>query len=208
ATRAMPIPSRPRDFMLTRADADRLRVRGWRRVLAAIGSSRDVFSRPLAVGLTTLGLAGLLVATIPGALPGLTGGSASAPVAQDAARNAAGNAPAASPEFLTQASAPASAAPASGPVIAAAPSAAPSEAALPAPAASAADASPEVLVEGGETGSVAGEPDDRGAFDAYLKSLGDEPGGPSPMMVLAALLLVTGLGLFGLRWTARRLRVG
>ena len=59
ATRAMPTPARPRDYQLTPADAARLRPAGWRRWIAAIGSARDTFSRPLAVGLTTLGLAGL-----------------------------------------------------------------------------------------------------------------------------------------------------
>ena len=38
--------------------------------MLAIGSSRDALSRPLAIGLTTIGLAGLLVATVPGALSG------------------------------------------------------------------------------------------------------------------------------------------
>ena len=42
---------------------------GWRRFVAAFGSPRDVFSRPLAVGLTTLGLAGLLLASAPSILP-------------------------------------------------------------------------------------------------------------------------------------------
>ncbi|MEO6207196.1 MAG: hypothetical protein ABIP77_04500, partial [Candidatus Limnocylindrales bacterium] len=63
-------PARPRDFMLTAADAHRLRPRGLRRWLGLIGTSRDTLSRPLAIGFTTLGLTGLLVATVPGALPG------------------------------------------------------------------------------------------------------------------------------------------
>ena len=70
---ALPIattPARPRDFTLTAADAERLRPRGLRRWLALIGTSRDTITRPLAIGFTTLGLAGLLVATVPGALPG------------------------------------------------------------------------------------------------------------------------------------------
>ena len=50
ATRAMPTPPRPRDYALTPADAARLRRGGWRRFVAAFGSPRDVFSRPLAVG--------------------------------------------------------------------------------------------------------------------------------------------------------------
>ena len=65
AQRALPTPSRPRDFHLTPAEARRLRPGGFRAVLAAIGSTRDAFSKPLAVGLTTLGLVGLLVGTMP-----------------------------------------------------------------------------------------------------------------------------------------------
>jgi anti-sigma factor RsiW len=208
ATKALPIPARPRDFTLTPTDAARLRVRGWRRLLAVFGSPRDVFSRPLAIGLSTLGLAGLLVATVPGALPGFGGAAAALPAAEDAARNSAGGA-AANPEFLTQASAAPSAASETGPVIAAAPpSAGPSEAPAPAPAESA-DAPPEILAEGADSGPTSGEPDDRGAFDAYLKSFADGgSAGPSPMVVVAAILLLVGLGLFGLRWTARRLGDG
>jgi anti-sigma factor RsiW len=74
ATRALPTPPRPRDFTLSPADAERLRPNLVRRLLGAIGSSRDTFSRPLAMGLTTLGLAGLLVATVPTVLP--SGGAA------------------------------------------------------------------------------------------------------------------------------------
>ena len=69
-------PARPRDFTLTEADAERLRPRGLRRWLGLIGTSRDTITRPLAIGFTTLGLAGLLVATVPGALPGAFQGSA------------------------------------------------------------------------------------------------------------------------------------
>jgi len=212
ATRAMPVPPRPRDFTLTTADAERLRVRGWRRLLSAFGSTHDVFSRPLAIGLTTLGLAGLLVATIPGSLPGFGGGATNLQAPEDATRNVAGDAAAgsaANPELQSGASPASSAAAESGPAIAAAaPSAAPSDAPAPAPAASP-DAPPEVLAEGGESGPIAGEPQDRGAFDTFQNSFSDaDGGGPSPMFIDAALLLLIGLGLFGLRWTARRLEDG
>ncbi len=70
ATRALPTPARPRDYSLTPDDAARLRPGGWRRLVAAFGSPRDAFSRPLAVGLTTLGLAGLLVASVPSIMVG------------------------------------------------------------------------------------------------------------------------------------------
>jgi anti-sigma factor RsiW len=203
ATRALPVPSRPRSFTLTEADAERLRVRGWRRLLAAIGTSRDAFSRPLALGLTTLGLAGLLFATIPGAIPG--GGTSSADLstggnaAEDASRGAGFN-----PEtMLSQASGAPSAEAAGGPAAAAAPA--------PAPAASGpADGQPQEpdnLFVGGEQSPLAGEPD-RDALDAYAKAL--TPGtafGGAPMIV-AGVLLLAGLGLFALRWFARRLGDG
>jgi len=72
------LPARPRAYLLTPADAAGLRPAGWRRWLAAIGTSRDAVTRPLALGLTTLGIAGLLVATVPGALP-FAGSASSAP---------------------------------------------------------------------------------------------------------------------------------
>lgn len=69
------IPPRPRDLRLTRQDVARLRRGGWRRWLAAIGTGRDAVTRPLAMSLTTLGLAGLLLSAIPAGLP--LGGTAS-----------------------------------------------------------------------------------------------------------------------------------
>jgi hypothetical protein len=59
-----PIATRPRDFQLTPGDAARLRPSGWRRLIAAAASSRTIFSRPLGVGLATLGLVGLLVGNV------------------------------------------------------------------------------------------------------------------------------------------------
>jgi hypothetical protein len=78
-------PRRIRDYTLTAADAERLRQRGLRGWLARIGSSRDGLTRPLAIGFTTLGLAGLLAATIPTVLPlGAGAGAAGAAVAASA----------------------------------------------------------------------------------------------------------------------------
>ena len=57
-------PRRPRDLRLTTADVTRLRPILWRRLLAVVGSSRDAVTRPLAVGLTGLGLAGFVVANL------------------------------------------------------------------------------------------------------------------------------------------------
>ena len=87
ATRALPAPAmRTRDFRLTAADAARLRPAGWRRILAAFGGRRDALTRPLALGLTTIGFAGLLIGAIPGAMPL---GGASAPAAPAASNEQA-----------------------------------------------------------------------------------------------------------------------
>lgn len=206
ATRALPVPARPRDFTLTPADADRLRVRGWRRLIAAIGSSRDVFSRPLAIGFTTLGLAGLLVSSVPMPFGGPTADQALRPVGVPTEDASGGSAT--GQEFATQASEAPPAPDASGPAIAAAgPSAAPSAASEAAPAASAEALAPDVLFEGGESSPLPGEPDVSRTLAQDLYG-DDEAFAPSPMFVVAGVLLVIGVGLFALRWTARRLGNG
>ena len=78
-TAAIPLgalPSRPRDFTLRADDARRLRTAVWRAWWRAIGSARDAVTRPLAIGFTTLGLAGLLLTATSTLLP--TAGSAAA----------------------------------------------------------------------------------------------------------------------------------
>ena len=102
-------PPRPREFTLDPADAERLRAGGWRRVLGLFGSARDSVTRPLAVGLATLGFAGLVVATLPSVLPtggGTAGAPASAPVEQNTVDVAA--APAASAAAAAASAAPSS----------------------------------------------------------------------------------------------------
>lgn len=85
---AMVIPSRPCDYRLTAADADRLRPNAWRRLVTAIGTSRDRLTQPLAVSFTGLGLVGLLLGSVPASLPfdavATAGGADAAPA--DAAR--------------------------------------------------------------------------------------------------------------------------
>jgi hypothetical protein len=80
-----PITTRPRDFQLTPADAARLRPTGWRRLVATMSSPRTVFSKPLGVGLVTLGLVGLLVGNVQVQLG--SGSSAAAPAAGAASEN-------------------------------------------------------------------------------------------------------------------------
>ena len=182
------IPARPRDFTLTAADAARLQPRGLRRLLKAIGSARDGVTFPLAMGLTTMGIAGLLLATIPSALSG-AGGATSANL------SAVGEA--------APMPAPASAA--------AAASAAP---AAEAPGAQATDvyafsAAPSSETAGG--GEVFSGDDGDAALEARLdaaatlQSIRDDATGRSALLIAAATLLIAGLGLFLLRFTARRL---
>ncbi len=69
------IAVRPRDLRLTADDVARLGRRGWRAMLAISAAALDAARRPLAVGLTTLGLVGLLLGSMPAGLP-FTGGAA------------------------------------------------------------------------------------------------------------------------------------
>ncbi len=204
------LPARPRDYALTEADAARLRPAGWRRWLAAIGTSRDAVTRPLAVGLTTIGLAGLLVATIPGALSSGASTAGAAPE-QSAAGEAAGAPAAAAPS--TVAAAAASAAPAlpapAQPVPAA--GAATTEALEFGKGTEAPISEADGVFSGGDdtnaTTSTAGArqdaPTDTATTDR-LAAIRDDASGVSVLFVVAGALLIVGLGLFGLRWSARR----
>jgi len=78
-----PIATRPRDYRLTAEQAARLRPGGWRRFVGALAGPQFAFSRPLGIALTTIGLAGLLLANV--SLPNLGGASASAPMTVGAA---------------------------------------------------------------------------------------------------------------------------
>lgn len=167
-------PSRPRDFSLTSADAARLRRDGWRRILGFFGSARDNVSRPLAIGFTTLGLAGLLVAALP-SMYGAGGqtilSTVGAPIEQ--AAPAAGEAYGS--DRLSMSGEPGTSMPDEGVF---------------------AGGNPEEIGPDGQR-DVAG--------DGSLFSLRDDASGLSAMFVLAGTLLIAGLGLFALRWSARRL---
>lgn len=170
-------PARPRDFRLAPAEAARLHRTGWRRVLAFFGSARDGFSRPLAIGFTTLGLAGLLLATLPSMSIGSGGAAMLSPVG----------------EAVQQAA--------------------------PAPPAEAYGTSTDIMSMEAPAAAGGGEPADSGVFsganpdevsreiagDAGLFSIRDDASGLSVLFVLAGVMLIVGLALFGLRWSARRL---
>lgn len=86
-TAALPrsaLPARPRAFTLTAEDAYRLRPGGWRSWWSAVGSARDTLTRPLAIGITTLGLAGLLLSADPTLLLGVGGAASSGATAPEA----------------------------------------------------------------------------------------------------------------------------
>lgn len=187
ATRQLPPVERPRDFRLRPIDAQRLRPNLIRRLFGSFGTPRDGFSRPLAAGLTTLGLAGLMLGILPGTLSlggATTGGSAAAtsapaPQAAPAASQAAGGAPAEAPSSdRLQAHFE------GGEV--------------------AADNSRPLAgeLEGESNGGpvmIAAEPG-----NAPLNSVADDSTGASQLVVISGTLLIVGLGLFALRWTSRR----
>jgi hypothetical protein len=225
AARAMPTPERPRDFVLTPADAERLRPTGWRRFVTAFGTARDGFSRPLAVGLTTLGLAGLLVTTVPSLLPASSATSGGPSAAEDSS-GAISSLPAA---LAGAAAARASSVPAplapgasaiadapTGPPAFAVASQAPAAVATRVPAAGASNgylgglaAPPQTPLPQGTTTDAAtkasgGATNDVEAVgqDNNLASRTDT--GASAPLILSGVLLLAGLGLFLLRWAVRR----
>jgi anti-sigma factor RsiW len=199
ATREMPVPARPRDFTLTADDAVRMRPGGWRRLVAAFGTSRDMLSRPLAAGLTTLGLVGLVFATIPSILP--SSAAATAPSADQAVGGPAR---------------PAASAGAAAPAAVAASAAASPAPSIPGPdvfGVKGTGASATPGSEAGTAGSAVTQGGAPGQSPSVLGSASDsslELGstGPSTLIVLSAAFLIAGLGLFLIRWTARRLGDG
>ena len=191
ATRSLPaLATAPRDFRLTPEQAARLHRQGWlRTILAPFGTARSA-TRPIAAAFTSLGIAGLLVATF---LPGLMG-SATTSSAGEARDQVAINA---------------------GPTSAAGATSAPAAPEFGAgkPVAGATqdpDAADAVTGGNSETGApriVAGnnatQAPDRAADDA------DRAGAvaaANPLFIGSLALLALGLLLFGLRLAGRRLR--
>ena len=214
AVPTMATPPRPRDFTLSDADARRLRPRGWRAALGFIGSARDGFSRPLAVGFTTIGMVVLLVTALPSIPLGGSGGAMVLSTVGNAVPQAAPGAAASE--------APASSAPTVAPAPAAQPASsasavreyAASSAAASQPASATYDrtnASAELYGTAGQRESVfSGEDEgstDQLIGDTNVLSVRDE-GDLSLGIVIAGICLIIGLGLFALRWTSRRLEDG
>jgi hypothetical protein len=188
ATAALPPRPRPRDFSLGAADAARLRRRSWRGLVRAFAGPRSGALRPLATSLTTLGIAGLLLATLPtlqllGSAAGPSGGNSAARASGDipkAMDTADGAAPSVDPgrEYSVQSGGPRLPVPAGGPV-----------------------ASPLTYDR-----AIAGQSHspDRVPLARPEPAASAGPAA-SPLVLLSGTLLILGLALFGLRWTAGRL---
>ncbi len=204
ATAALPAPSRTRDFRLTEADAARLRPGGWRGLVARFGTPGFAFTKPLATGLATLGIAGLILASLPASLGG---SAASAPEgafstvggpvqAQDAGPGPAMGVapPMAGPEVLSSAKAAPSPVPANG------------GAAVSGAGSGSRDGSPSPAVAG-PVAAAPGSPATSTNVDRASVTSG--PTGSTsaitPLTALSVTLLIVGIALFGLRLVAARI---
>ncbi len=176
ATATLPVPARRRDFSLSAGDAARLRRRGLRWVLRVLAGPRSAALKPLATGLTTLGLAGLLLAALPAIQ---LGGSAAGPIgpAAPAAPPVERDTSSGGDDFFPAAST------------------------TPERMGGYGGASP--LVAEGDRGEAT---DEQGRAPLGRPEPAPPVGrGPSLLALLSGTFLVIGLALFGIRWTARRL---
>jgi hypothetical protein len=203
-----PIATRPRDFRLTPEQAARLRPTGWRRVVGAFASPRLAFSKPLGIGLTTIGLAGLLIGNIPLGF-GLGGSAASAPVfgatgAAAAASESNQSIRGSAGDVTGEVSVPAASNAALGPVSVPAASAAAS--AAPAQVAGSLGGSTTAPAAAGSPKIAAPVPEAQSSDQRLLAT--SQPTIPAPITDLRTLFfavaIVVGLGLLVLRRVARR----
>jgi hypothetical protein len=232
ATAALPQVPRPRDFTLTPDDAARLRPAGWRGLVAAFGRSGVAAARPLAIGLTTIGIVGLVLTAVPSQEVGsfFTGSAQSsrelaAPAsggttAQSGAGAGTGGLPSAGGPSAAPSAAPApvllapvAASPAASPDLGAPQQSAPTtkSGAAPAPVQTAAPVSTAAPVANAGDSSAAGPPVQRlasGAAEAGPNetSFGAGGGGPSPLAIGSAICLAAGLGILLGRSALRRRR--
>ncbi len=225
----------PRDFRLTSAQAAGLRPPTWRRLLEPFAGPRFAFAGPLGTGLATLGIAGLLVAGslgAPLAATAPTAGGVSGPEAAGEPVDGSGavSTESEAPAFVApaQVSAPSASAEAAPDVLQAPrPSARPGddrdntidhlrspgdEAPVGAPHASGVDDAaaagsplPELASPGRGLAGLPGASDASGLPTAAEAPLPPARSSSIPLLVLAGLMLATGIGLSVLRLAARRL---
>lgn len=207
-TAGLPPAARPRDFRLSPEQAARLRPAGWRRLAAFLASPRLSVARPLGLGLTTIGLAGLLFTTLPAVLPQVgAGGAATALSTVGSSVDVTGEmdgsaAPASEPTVLGGGA---------GPVASDAAPSAGTPGAVGAPVPPGAEPAPQPSGDRNQATEhgVEGAPGDTSASPGAVEQLRaglDEPtAGPDPVLVASLVLLAGGVGLLALRALARRL---
>lgn len=200
ATAALPAAVRPRDFRITAEQAARLRPAGWRRLIAAFAAPRLAFTRPLGIGLTTLGLAGLLVSNVPLQL-GAGGAATPAPSTEYQAIDSASG----QPDVVGEGAAPAASQPAASSQ--AWSSASPGTVVM-APNASTAPVDGVDRESGDPRVTGQGEPgEDAGPGASPLVMVDDAPADPtpaSPVAVGSAVAVLAGLAILVLRRVGRR----
>ena len=218
ATAVLPAAVRPRDFLLSPEQAARLRPGGWRRFVAAFASPRLAMTRQLGVGLTTLGLAGLMVSALGSVNMGAGSAAAPAPGQQEMLST---------DEFGGGAQPAASAAASAAPAAAAASGAAASQVPLFGAEASASADSGTAVLPDLSSGPVPTSANDRGTTgvaqvpaattrgtpapdanrDLSAAVPADEPGVPL-LLVASAILLAAGIALLLVRRVGRRITTG
>jgi hypothetical protein len=206
ATAALPLLPRSTDFRLSPETAERLGARGWRGFLVRLADSRFGFSRPLAVGLTTLGLVGVIAGSIPGSMGGASYGAPALPaVGNDSAissgRNAAG---AAAPPAS---SVPGARQPQASPLTVSLGSPAPTSLA-PLPTSAAEQDRSSAPPSGAFGGFVAASPPQAKAAEGTsndLLSSSSGASGPSRLLLASLVVLLIGLGILVAQWAATRL---
>jgi len=227
ANRELWTPARVRDFRLTDAEAQRLRRRDWRGFLRWIGSSGDSVTRPLAAGLTTLGLVGLLVTSGSSIMPFASSSSGAmvlstvgAPLGGAVAPEDAAASQSDRTVFTGQGEAPVAGGPSTAggdtgaaiPAASAAASAAPAAAAAPSEAPPAPDQTGAAVMAAPTLEAPAASETDRsqlelaspttnGATGEAAKT--STPEGPPVPVIVSIGLLLAGVGLFRLRRVAK-----
>ena len=187
ATRSLPnLATAPRDFRLAPERAARLRRTSLlRTMLAPFGAARSA-SRPMAAAFTSLGIAGLLVATV---LPGLLGSAASSTPGNERDQAAIGAAATEAPAGpMSGAGQPAPNANSGAPDVE-----------FGAKDANGATSAPEIALNAGAQTETP-----RGLTDSSAPLTLTSP--PNLLFVGSLALLAVGLLLFGLRFASRRLR--
>ena len=210
-----PIATRSRDFRLSPEQAKRLRPSGWRRVMGGFAGPRLAFAKPLGIGLTTIGLAGLLLGNISlsfgsaasapmSAASGASGGAANEAAASAAPAFSDGSAPGS--EYGPMASSVAPQAAASAPAASTAPAGlpVPSDTAVRGVASGPGASSATVDIAGGvKSTAPASTQAPREAADQGER-LSDVRSGPDARTVIFVAAIVIGLGLLVLGRIARR----